>query len=178
MRDIFKWGIEFTQKNKNLDWFEIKRESFMPLLAINLHHLLNGKVFIILSDDDRAWFCDYFIYKINYSQTRPIFPFFKLNALYPKFTNTTPKEQIALICDMLNIVFDDNIVCFYIGKTGTGSYALTKNFENNFLWIIDDTIENSFYLSSKGENLDNQLIELTKIFDSAINAVLFEEVAL
>lgn len=79
---------------------------------------------------------------------------------------------------MLNIVFDDNIVCFYIGKTGTGSYALTKNFENNFLWIIDDTIENSFYLSSKGENLDNQLIELTKIFDSAINAVLFEEVAL
>ena len=44
------------------------------------------------------------------------------------------------------------------------------------MWIMDEHIQNSFYLLSSDENLDIKLIQLFKLLDKSIDAVLFAEV--
>ena len=53
----------------------------------------------------------------------------------------------------------------------------TTPFLNNFSWILDEQMSNSFSLSSVDETLDIKLLQLLRIFDKSLSAALFGEIA-
>ena len=55
---------------------------------------------------------------------------------------------------------------------------LAKRHNDSFMWVLDEHLQDSFYLSSGDDLLDIKLIQLHKLLDKSINAVLFAEVDL
>ena len=179
MLDLFKWNLEIIRSQPFMAWLEDRREEWSPLLASRLKFLLEGRAFIIICDDEREWFGEYLISKINQStNARPLLPFFTLKSLYKNYTNITTAEEMNLVDDMLNLSFENGVVYFYIGKGEAKISQIAKNHEDSYMWLIDERAQNSFYLDGKDEMLDNKLLELFWIFNKSIDAVLFNEVVL
>lgn len=179
MRDLFKWSLDIIRADSSLSWLEDRRDEWVPLLSSRLQFLLEGRAFIVVSDDDRESFGDYLIKKINRpTNSRPILPFFPLKALYPNFATMNTREDLDLLDDMLNIVFKNGVVYFYIGSGHSSFSQIAKSKDDSYMWLIDERVPNSFYLESKDNNLDIKLIGLFNLFDKSIDAALFNEIIL
>lgn len=179
MKDLFNWSIEAIRREPSMSWIDERREEWTPILASKLKFLLDGRAFIVFCDDEREWFDDYVVSKINnHTNQRPLLPFFSLKCLYPNFKNIKTKEEMELVDDMLNIAFSNGIVYFYIGR-GNDSYAqIAKRKEDSYMWLINEHAQNSFYINGKDDWLDVKLIQLFTLFDKSVNAALFNEVVL
>lgn len=179
MTDIFTFSLEAMRSGPYMGWLEERRDEFSPLLASSLKALIEGKTFVVFCDDDRAWFENYVVKKINGdSDQRPLLPFFSLKSLYPNSNNLKTKEEIMLLDDMLSIAFPNGVIYFYIGK---GSYPLAqmaKLKDDSYMWLIDEHAQNSFYLKGDDEWLDIKLIQMITLFNQSIDSVLFNEVVL
>ena len=53
---------------------------------------------------------------------------------------------------------------------------IAKRKDDSFMWIMDEHLQNSFYLLSDDDSLDIKLIQLFRLLDKSIDAVLFAEV--
>lgn len=179
MQDLLQFTLEFIRRDATMSWLEEKRDEWTPLLISRLQFLLDGRSFILFCDNERSWFEEYFITKINsLTNSRPLLPFFKLKGLYPDLKNLTRREEMAYMDDMLSLTFPNGFVYFYIGKGTSAPSAIAKNRDDSYMWLIDEHAQNSFYIDGNDENLDIKLLNLYKIFDASINAVLFSEVEL
>ncbi|MBE2984788.1 HobA family DNA replication regulator [Campylobacter sp. RM9344] len=180
MQDLIKWTLEAIRNEGSLmSWMEERRVEWTPLLASRLKYLLDGRTFIVITDDERTWFEEYLIKKINRaSSARPLLPFVSLRALYPMLDEINSKEQILLLEDMLSLAFPNGYVYFYIGKSVDKRSQIAKGADDSYMWLFDEQAQNSFYLSSNDENLDIKLITLFRLFDKSIDAVLFAKVVL
>ena len=105
-------------------------------------------------------------------------PFFSLRSLYPAFDSIETNEQKQLLKDMLSLAFPNGYIFFYIGKSIDKRANLAKTDDNSYMWLFDEQAQNSFTLSSSDENLDIKLLNLYKLFDKSIDAVLFAKVIL
>ena len=162
-----------------MSWMEERRVEWTPLLASRLKFLLEGRAFITVSDEERKWFEIYLLRKMNSSKSiRPFLPFFSLRSLYPSLDEIETNEQKQLLKDMLSLAFPNGYLFFYIGKSLDKCANLAKSDENSYMWLFDEQAQNSFTLSSSDENLDIKLLNLYKLFDKSIDAVLFAKVML
>ena len=162
-----------------MSWMEERRVEWTPLLASRLKFLLEGRAFITVSDEERKWFEIYLLRKMNSSKSiRPFLPFFSLRSLYPSLDEIETNEQKQLLKDMLSLAFPNGYIFFYIGKSIDKRANLAKTDENSYMWLFDEQAQNSFTLSSSDENLDIKLLNLYKLFDKSIDAVLFAKVML
>ena len=162
-----------------MSWMEERRVEWTPLLASRLKFLLEGRAFITVSDEERKWFEIYLLRKMNSSKSiRPFLPFFSLRSLYPSLDEIETNEQKQLLKDMLSLAFPNGYLFFYIGKSLDKCANLAKSDENSYMWLFDEQAQNSFTLSSSDENLDIKLLNLYKLFDKSIDAVLFAKVIL
>lgn len=177
MQDLFKYTLDIIRHDKNMTWIEDRRDDFVPLLSSNLQNLFDGKAFIVLCDEEREWFEDYIISKINSSNRPFLLPFYKLRSLYPNFKNVK-KENFSYIDDLLNLTFQNGFCYFYIGKGSSNLSFIAKNRYDSFMWLIDENMENSFFMDGKDEFLDIKLLNLFKILDKSISGMFFNEVAL
>ncbi len=178
MQQFLKWTLEEIRKEGSMmSWMEEKRFEWVPLAASMLKNLLNGHTFIIITDDDRTWFGHYMLKSIN-SQTknRPFLPFVSLQTLYPNLQQMKNKDDIELMENLLMQVFPSGYTFFYVGKNSDIRMQFAKRKDDSFMWIMDENIQNSFYLLSDDDNLDIKLIQLFKLLDKSIDAVLFAEV--
>lgn len=178
MSDFIKWTLEaIRDEGSAMSWMEERRAEWTPLLASKLKYLLDGRVFILITDSDRNWFERYFLSRINKpTNSRPVLPFFSLRALYPSFESINSKEETALLQDMLSLVFPNGYLFFYIGKSNDKNSQIAKGKEDSYMWLFDEQAQNSFYLSSSDEMLDSKLISLFKLFDKSVDAALFAKV--
>ena len=159
-------------------WVEEKRFEWVPLCASMLKNLLDGHTFIVVTDDDRAWFCHYLLRAVNNRQkNRPLLPFIALQTLYPNLYQVKNNEDIELLEDMLSQAFPGGYTFFYVGKNSDIKMQIAKRKDDSFMWIMDEHIQNSFYLLSDDDSLDIKLIQLFRLLDKSIDAVLFAEVA-
>ena len=116
---------------------------------------------------------------MNHSKSiRPFLPFFSLRSLYPSLDEIETNEQKQLLKDMLSLAFPNGYLFFYIGKSLDRYANLAKSDEDSYMWLFDEQAQNSFTLSSSDENLDIKLLNLYKLFDKSIDAVLFAKVML
>lgn len=168
---IIKDGLNAFMQDFNVEW--------IALLGSRLKYLLDGRTFVIITDEERSWFESYIIKKINRSGVRPLLPFVSLRAIYPYIDEINSNEQILLLEDMLSLTFPNGYVYFYIGKNIDKRSNIAKNSDDSYMWLLDEqTHNNSISLSSNDENLDIKLIQLFKLFDKSIDAVLLNQASL
>ncbi|MDD3324629.1 MAG: HobA family DNA replication regulator [Sulfurospirillaceae bacterium] len=178
MQQFLKWTLnEMRKEGSMMSWMEEKRFEWVPLAASMLKNLLNGHTFIIVTDDERKWFCKYILSTINNPKgARPLLPFYSLEMLYPNLSQVRQKEEISLLEDLLSHSFPGGYTFFYIGKNENNKMELAKRKDNSFMWVFDEQLQDSFYLSSSDDMLDVKLIQLFKLLNKSIDAVLFAEV--
>ncbi|MGG7048108.1 MULTISPECIES: HobA family DNA replication regulator [unclassified Campylobacter] len=178
MQDFVKWSNDTIVKEGMSTFMQNFRIEWIALLGSRLKYLLEGRVFIVITDDERTWFEGYLLKKINRSGARPLLPFVSLKALYPSLDEINSSEQISLLEDMLNLAFPNGYVYFYIGKNIDKRANIAKNSEDSYMWLFDEQTHNSICLNSNDENLDIKLVQLLKLFDKSIDAVLLNQVSL
>ena len=178
MQQFLKWSLEGIRKDGSpMSWMEEKRFEWVPLAASMLKNLMNGHTFIIITDDDREWFCHYMLKAVNsQSKHRPLLPFIGLQALYPNLYQIKTREDIELLENLLLQSFPQGYTFFYVGKNSDIKMQIAKRKDDSFMWIMDEDLQNSFYLLSEDDSLDIKLIQLFRLLDKSINAVLFAEV--
>ncbi len=180
MQELLKWTLKSIRKDGSLmSWMEEKRFEWVPLLSSVLKNILCGQTIIIITDSDREWFGEYLLNKVNESgKNRPMLPFISVKTFFPNIDKLKTKEDIELLEDMLSQSFSNGYTFFYIGKSTDIKIQLAKRHNESFLWVLDEHLQNSFYLSSADNLLDIKLIQLYKLLDKSIDAVLFAEVDL
>jgi thioredoxin-related protein len=173
--DLNRFIIDLIRKN-SIKWMEERRLDFVPLLSEFLANLIDGKTILIVTDEEREWYCEYLINKINnFNEFKPSFiPVFNLLKIVPQIKIARHPEQFDMIEDMLNIAYEEYIF-WYIGKE-TPLLKFARRKENSFYWIMDNDLSRNFYLKSLDANLDKKLLDLAFIVNESIKAVIFGEV--
>jgi hypothetical protein len=175
MMDLNRFIIDLIRKN-SIKWMEERRLDFVPLLSEFLVHLVDGKTILVITDEEREWYAEYLINKINnFNEFKPSFiPVFNLIKIVPQIKMARHPEQFDMIEDMLNIAYEEYIF-WYIGKE-TNLLKFARRKDNSFYWIMDNDLSRNFYLKSLDKNLDKKLLDLAFIVNESIKAVIFGEV--
>lgn len=177
MGDFLSFTSENIRKGGTfMVWMEERRLEWAPLMAARLKFLLEGRTFILMCDEQRSWYEEYFLKNVNAKANRPMLPFVSLSCFCKKKIQNN--EDIALLNDLLDISFPNGFIYFYIGSSSDKKALIAKSKDDSLLWLFDEQLQNSFYLSSKDRDLDAKLITLYKLFDESLDAILFSKVNL
>ncbi|MCX2682359.1 HobA family DNA replication regulator [Campylobacter sp. MIT 21-1685] len=177
MSDFLGWTLENIRNGGTfMAWIESRRLEWTPLIAARLKYLLEGRTFILMCDEQRTWYEEYFLKNINSKAMRPMLPFVSFNCLCRKKVQSV--EDIALVNDLLELSFPNGFVYFYIGSASDQKAQIAKSKNESLLWLFDEQLQNSFYLNSKDKDLDAKLITLYKLFDMSLDAILFSKVSI
>ncbi|TKX31823.1 HobA family DNA replication regulator [Campylobacter estrildidarum] len=177
MSDFLSFTLENIRNGGTfMAWMESRRLEWAPLMQVKLKYLLEGRTFILMCDEQRSWYEEYFLKNINTKTNRPMLPFVSLNALCKK--KIQKSEEIALLNDLLDVTFPNGYIYFYIGSTMDEKSLIAKSKNDSLLWLFDEQLQNSFFLNSKDKDLDVKLISLYKLLDLSLDAILFSKVSL
>ena len=178
MQQLLKWTLETIREDESMmSWMEESRFEWVPLVASALKNLVRGYTFIVLTDKEREWFGSYIINSINKpNKNRPLLPVMSFDAVFAQVDSIKSDEDMQLLEDMLSLSCSNGYSFFYIGKSDDKKAEIAKRKDNSFLWIMDEHFQNSFYLNSNDELLDIKLIQLMRLFDKSVDAVLFADV--
>ena len=150
------------------------RYEWAPLVKNAVTQVVEGKTVLIVTDESHEWFGSYIVNAVNdMSKYRPLLPFYRLSDNFPQLYNIGSTEEIQLLEDMLDISYPNGYYIWYIGR---GDHALTKlayRHQENYLWVLDEEVQNSFALRSADPRLDIKLLQLYKLFDTTLSAALF-----
>ncbi len=171
MEKFSDWMLRTIREESNhgilSGWLEEDRFKWTKLVSNTLIHLMNGTSFLLICDSQRKWLKHYILTHINHPQkNRPSIPILDFPL---SLENSSNFQDIR---DVLNIAYKD-YGFFYIGKRNSPLAELAIGHENSFLWILDEAIQNAFYLDSKHPMLDFRLLQLYKIFDLSIHHSMF-----
>lgn len=183
MESLKDWMLktirEENSKGVMSGWLEEELYKWTPLVSSTLHSLLNGVSFIVLTDTPRAWLRTYILQNINHpSKNRPYIPFVgmdNLDVLLGQEMRST--DNLKLAEGMLDLVYRD-YAFFYIGRREGLRAELALGNENSFLWLLDESLSNAFTLESFNPMLDFRLLQLYKIFDQTLSAMIAGKISL
>jgi len=180
MQQLLSWTLQTIRNEEScFSWMEEYRFDWAPIVKRAIEQIVDGKTALIITDEETKWFSNYLLSHINnLSNARPLLPFYQLPKCFPNLSSIKSTQEIEILEDMLDISYPNGYFVWYIGK---GNHPYTKiayRNQDNFLWIIDDEIENSFAFKSIDKNLDIKLLQLYKLFDATLEAVLFGELDL
>ena len=180
MQQLLKWTLETIREEEScFSWMEEHRYEWAPLVKSATSQVLEGKTVLVLTDESRKWFGKYILNKVNELQkNRPLLPFYQLGECFPNLQGINTTQEIELLEDMLDISYPNGYYIWYIGR---GDHPYTKvayRNDDNFLWVMDEEVQNSFYLRSSDPLLDIKLIQLYKLFDTTISEILFGDIDL
>lgn len=161
-----------------MSWMEERRFDWVPQAANALSKLLEGHALLLLTDDDRTWFGEYIMTHLNRSvKNRPFLPIYNLHASAPSPKNIKNEQELTYFFDMLDLTHKEYFF-WYVGRYEDTYMRFIKNRDDNFTWIFDQEVQNSFFLRSYDDLLDFKLLHMFRLFDKSIDAVLSQEVDL
>ncbi len=177
-KDFSTWTLEqIRAKGSSLSWMEERRFDWVPLVAVAIDRLVNARTLLVVTDREREWFARYTLSKLNrFDPDRPLLPIISLGTVFPYMDKISDSEQLGILEDMLSLAFPNDYMFFYIGKGSDPRAQIAKTKQDSLMWLFDETVQNSFTLNSKDEELDIKLIQLLTLFDKSIDAILFSEV--
>jgi hypothetical protein len=179
MQDLLKWTLDHIRKNEpHLSWMEELRYDWTPAVSRVMQAMFeDDDTILLVTDKEHEWFSRYILTHINIpSKKRPYLPFIALRSLFPHIGQLKTKEEYELLEDMLSLSFPNGYTYFYIGRENESILKLIRRDEDSFIWNISDTHGQGFRLLLGDEMLDIKLIQLFKLFDKTIDAVLFAEI--
>lgn len=180
MQQFLNWTLEVIREEDScFSWMEEHRYEWSPLAKMVLSHILEGKSILVVTDEKRAWFQKYILANINeFSHNRPLLPFYSLLGCVPQLATVTTTSELELVEDMLDISFPHGYTIWYIGKGDDAYSKLAYRKDENFLWMMDAEVQNSFFFRGSDPLLDIKLLQLYKLFDRSLSATLFGEIEL
>jgi len=180
MQQLLKWTLETIREEEScFSWMEEHRYEWAPLVKSAVSQSIEGKTVLVVTDESRKWFGKYILHSINDLQkNRPLLPFYQLSECFPNLQNIHSTQDLQLLEDMLEISYPNGYYIWYIGKGDHPYTKLAFRCEDSFLWIMDEEVQNSFSLRSSDILLDIKLLQLFKLFDKTLSAVLFGELDL
>jgi len=180
MQQLLSWSLDAIRNEEScFSWMEEYRYEWAPIAKRALEQIVEGKTVLIVTDESTKWFSNYILSSINnLSNARPLLPFYQLAKCFPNLEGIKSSQDIELLEDMLDISYPNGYFIWYIGKGDHPYTKLAYRNQDNFLWIIDEEVENSFAFRSSDKNLDIKLLQLYKLFDATLEAVLFGELDL
>jgi hypothetical protein len=178
--NILSWTIQTIREDDGLaSWLEERKYEWVPLVSDLLSRLLSedSQTVIIITDKEYEWFGKYILSHINSKkQNRPYLPFVHIKSYTDNLDNIQGSDDIELLKDMLNITFKNNYIFWYIGSSDNQRANIAKHTKGSFLWLFDQQMQNSFYLSSTDKIIDIKLLQLFRLFNKTLSAALFDEI--
>lgn len=180
MQKLLKWTLETIREEEScFSWMEEYRYEWAPLVKSIVSQVVEGKTVLIVTDQPRKWFSTYVSSNINdMRKNRPFLPFYRLSECFPALQDIQTTQEIQLFEDMLDISYPNGYCIWYIGR---GDHPYTKiayRNDDSFLWILDEEVQNSFALRSSDPLVDIKFLQLFKLFDATLSAVLFSDLDL
>jgi hypothetical protein len=158
---------------------EEHRHYWAPLVRGAVKQIIEGKAVLVVTDEEYKWFGKYILNQINQlEKNRPFLPFFQLVDSFPRLSELTTTHDVELLEDMLEISYPNGYLIWYVGK---GNHPYTKvamRSDDNFLWMMDEEVQNSFHLRTADALLDIKLLQMYKLFDQTLSALLFGDLDL
>lgn len=178
MRQLLDWTLDtIRSENSDFSWMEEFRFEWTPLVKSVVSRLIEGQTMLVMSDNKREWFKSYILSHINDpKKNRPFLPIFDINGIYQCMDGLNKTEDMDILNDMLSISFPEGYFIWYIGNGEHSSSKFAFSRDDSYLWLIDKELPESFILSGSDPLLDIKLIQLYKLLDKTIEAVLFAEV--
>ncbi|ANV98529.1 hypothetical protein BBW65_06850 [Helicobacter enhydrae] len=185
MEEISDWILQTIRKENELQgkkygWLEENYLNLSLLFSNALSFILRGGTFIIVTDNQRLWFKHYMLANINHPKNnRPFLPFVSMEGfenILP-IQNSKSSQNVQLFKDMLDMTFKE-YAFFYVGKNNLSPIIdLALENENSFLWMIGESISNSLRID-EDDILDVKLLQLYKLFDLSLSAMIVEKFSL
>jgi hypothetical protein len=178
MQELLKWTLDtIREEDSSFSWMEEHRYEWAPLVKNAISQSIEGKTVLILTDESHKWFASYILNSINdLSKNRPLFPVYQLSKSFPHFSSLRSTEELQLLEDMLDISYPKGYYIWYIGRSEHPHTKLSFSKDNSFLWILDQEVPNAFTFRSSDPLLDIKLLQLYKLFDNTLSAILFGEI--
>ncbi|WP_457605649.1 HobA family DNA replication regulator [Nitratifractor sp.] len=179
MQALLDWTLKTIRAERSdFSWMEERRFDWTPLVCSAVGKILEGQTVLILTDEKRRWFGRYILGAVNkVEHRRPFFPFYPMEAIFSNLSQIENTHDIELLEDMLSISFPGGYFLWYIGEGDSRGTKLAYRSEENYLWLLDEQLPGSFTLSSSDPLLDIKLLQLYKLFDRTLEAILFNEVS-
>jgi len=180
MQELLKWTLETIREEEScFSWMEEYRYEWAPLVKSAVSQCMEGKTILVITDESRQWFGKYILSSINdLNKNRPLLPIYCLTDCFPNLQSIQNIQDIQLLEDMLTISYPNGYYIWYIGKANHPYTKLAYRNNDSFLWILDEEVENSFSFRSSDTLLDIKLLQLFKLFDNTLSAVLFGDLDL
>jgi len=180
MQQLLNWTLEAIRHEEScFSWMEEHRYDWTPLVKSAVSKVIEGQTILMVTDEESRWFSRYVSTKINSLQSgRPLLSCYSLLSVFPNLSTLSTTQDIELLEDMLDISYPNGYFIWYIGR---GDHPFTKlvfRNDENFMWVIDEQMPNSFTLRESDPLLDIKLLQLYKLFNLTIDAVLFSELDL
>ena len=81
------------------------------------------------------------------------------------------------LSDMLELSYKGEYFFWYIGRGGDERRAdIVKRTDNALMWIMDENYPNALSMRSYDPLIDIKLLQLYRLFDKTLSAVLFGEI--
>ncbi|WP_104761592.1 HobA family DNA replication regulator [Helicobacter cetorum] len=180
MKNFYDWINGFVRDQGEIiaqesGWLELERSNYANLIAQTISHLLNGGSLLISTDSSRCWFLEYILSNLNpkNSANRPLLPIIDFN-----HSSFYPNEDANMSLATIELTYQ-NPMFWHIGKIETKEMEkllLEKN--PSFLWLFENLKEDCLLLNEHDPLLDYKLLQLFKLFDNALFAVLYNKVVL
>ncbi len=180
MKELLKWTLDTIREDEScFSWMEEYRYEWAPLVKSAVAQSIEGKTVLVLTDESYNWFGKYILNSVNdLRKKRPLLPFYQLSECFPNLQNIHSTQDLQLLEDMLDISYPNGYYIWYIGKGDHPYTKLVFRCEDSFLWIMDEEVQNSFLLRSSDVLLDIKLLQLYKLFENTLSAVLFGDLDL
>ena len=177
-KDFSLWTLEqIRARGAALSWMEERRFDWVPIAASAVEHLMSARTMLLVTDWERDWFEQYALSRLNrYNTQRPLLPIVSLRSIFPYLDKINDSEHLQLLEDMLSLAFPNDYIFFYIGRGSDPRAQIAKSKSDSLLWLFDETMQNSFSLRSDDEDLDIKLIQMLRLFDRSVDAIMFSEV--
>ena len=178
MQQFSKWTLEsIRSEGAMLNWLEELRFPWTATVAQAVKQIVEGKTVVLVTDLERKWFEHYITSSYNKpSLDRPMIPMVCLDKLYPHYDNITGGEMIDMLDGMLELAFKGDYFFWYIGKGDDRRADMAKRSDSSLLWLMDEDFQNAMPLHSYDPAIDVKLVQLYRLFDTTLNAVLFGEI--
>jgi len=179
MQTFTKWMLETIRaEGASFHWVEELRFEWTASTALAVSQIVAGKTIVLVTDRKRKWFQHYISTTINQlSNDRPMIPLISLDRIYPEFDEMTTGEAMDMLTDMIKLSFGGNHFIWYVGKGSDSRSEIAKRSENSCLWILDENFGTAVKLRSYDPYLDIKMLQLYRLFDLSLNAVLFGEIS-
>lgn len=167
------WTLELAREDGiAMGWFEERRFDWCQIAYRFVENIINGHTIILCSDSQKRWFCEYILQTININKGRPLLPIINLESMLPRYNDL----HLQLIEDVLEISFNDKYTIWYIGHANHKLVKLATDHQHSFVWGFDGSLHTAFNMNSNDNNSDIKLLQLFKILDKTIDAMMFNEI--